>query len=211
MSSQTDILGLSKPDFNDEVEYTINKLADNFQRLDDVAEIYADAPPTSGTFLAKKRIWNDFTSTSEYAGWINIRAGVSAPIWKQSTPYSVGDKVVPHHDNGHYYTCIQSGVAGLVEPIFPVSDGGQVADTRSTNAWISNYFYNLNDLALPLIENGRYYVCIQPGQSGTSEPVWSLSDGTTTYDGNASWRGYRIAKWQESGAAALFRPFGKME
>jgi hypothetical protein len=212
MSTNTTKLGLVKPDYTtDEIESTLNAIASSFQKLDDVSPDYSDTSPTSGTWNNKHIIYTNLLSIGGYVGWVNIRTGIAAPIWASIKSYSNGDCIVPKNDNGHYYTCTQTGYSGVTEPIFPVSSGGQVQDVRGGNLWLTNHLYSINDIALPTVDNGRFYVCIQPGESGNTEPSWSTVDGATTYDNNAVWHGYRIAKWKESGTAALFRPFGKIE
>ncbi|MFD3258780.1 hypothetical protein ACE3MQ_09240 [Paenibacillus lentus] len=212
MATTTTKLGLVKPDWaNDEIGSSIDAIAQNFQTLDDISADYADSPPLSGDWPAKHILYANQLSIGGHIGWVNIRTGIAAPIWEKLKYYANGSHTVPKNDNGHYYTCIQSGYSGLIEPIFPVSDQGQVQDTRGANTWNANHLYQVNDIALPTIDNGRFYVCIQAGESGDIEPAWSLVDGATTYDKNAVWHGYKIAKWQESGVAALYRPFGKIE
>ncbi|OME55372.1 hypothetical protein BSK59_12900 [Paenibacillus odorifer] len=211
MSTTTSKLGLVKPEFTDEVEHTILSLANNFQKLDDVAYQYLNSPPVLGFFDANTVKLNVVLKIGGYWGWVNLRSGNAAPVWSSLKSYISGDVVVPERDNGHYYICTQSGTSGITEPIFPVSDNGQVKDTRGGNTWISNHMYSVNNIVFPNIDNGKYYVCIQAGESGNTEPVWQTLDGTTTYDKNAVWRTYKTATWKESGVAALFRPFGKID
>lgn len=211
MATTTTKIGLKKPSITDEIETTINDLSTNFQKIDDLSEEYASSPPISGNFNATKRFWNNYTLSSGYVGWTNIRTGTCAPVWEKLKLYSVGSVVVPERDNGHFYTVIQTGHSGWTEPIYPVSDNGQVNDTRGANIRLSSHRYSLNDIALPTIDNGRWYLCIQAGESSNLEPTWPQVDGATVIDGNVTWRSYRIAKWKESGPAALFKPFGKIE
>ncbi|OMD71230.1 MULTISPECIES: hypothetical protein [Paenibacillus] len=211
MATTSNKLALKIPSYTDEVEQTIKDLVENFIILDNISEEYVSKPPTDGLFNAGKRLWNNYQSTQTHVGWSNTRTGNCAPIWEPSKFYSVGSKVVPARDNGHFYECIQGGNSGVTEPIFPVSANGQVLDVRGSNTWIASHMYKVNDIALPSIDNGRFYLCIQAGESNASEPVWSLVDGNTVYDKNAAWRSYRIARWKESGSAALFKAFGKFD
>lgn len=212
MSTTTKKLGLVKPDWTyDEIGPTIDALANNFQKLDDISPDYADSPPDSGTWPSKHILYANNLSIGGYVGWINIRTGTATPKWERLKNYKNGDLVVPVKDNGHYYTCIQAGYSGLIEPIFPVSDGGIVQDTRNGNTWNPNHLYSVDDIVFPTIDNDRFYVCIQAGESGDTEPIWGLADGGTTYDKNTAWHGYKIAKWKESGPACLYRPFGKID
>ncbi|MFB4327355.1 hypothetical protein SAMN04488688_10620 [Paenibacillus sp. cl141a] len=211
MAKTTTKLSLIKPEYSDEIEHTISALAENFQKLDDDSKTYVNTPPTSGVWPSKLILHANQLSIGGYLGWVNIRAGTAAPIWERLKSYSNGSHIVPKKDNGHYYTCIQTGYSGLTEPIFPVSNGGEVQDTRGANQWNSNHYYNVDDIVFPLLDNGRFYVCIQAGESGDVEPNWITVDGATTYDKNAVWASYRIARWKESGTAVHFRPFGKIE
>ncbi|MEC0306895.1 hypothetical protein P4H67_09010 [Paenibacillus lautus] len=211
MATTTIKLGLTKPEYTDEIEHTIQALAHNFQKLDDDSKTYVDAPPSSGVWPSKHILHANQLSIGGYLGWVNIRSGTAAPIWKSLNSYSNGAVIVPNKDNGHFYTCIQSGYSGLTEPIFPVSNNGEVQDTRGANQWNPNHYYNVNDISFPTTDNGRFYVCIQAGESGDVEPNWVIVDGATTYDKNAVWASYRIAKWRESGTAVLYRPFGKID
>lgn len=212
MPTTTKKLGLMKPVWaDDEFGPMIDGLAQNFEILDRVSPDYADSPPTSGDWPSKHILYANQLTIGGYIGWINIRAGKAAPVWQSLYSYKNGDKIVPNKDNGHYYTCIQAGYSGLIEPILPVSSGGEVQDTRGANTWNPNHVYDVDDIVFPTIDNGRFYVCIQSGESGDVEPTWSLVDGASTYDNNAVWHGYKIARWKESGTACLYRPFGKID
>lgn len=212
MSNITKKLELIKPDWtNDEIGPILDALATNFQILDDKSADYADTPPISGVWPSKHILYANQLSIGGHVGWVNIRTGTAAPTWDSLKNYPNGSHVVPKNDNGHYYTCVQSGCSGLIEPIFPVSDNGQVQDSRGANTWNPSHFYNINDIVFPTIDNGRFYVCIQAGESGDIEPSWILMDGATTYDKNAVWHSYKIARWKENGVASLYRPFGKID
>jgi len=212
MSTTTKKLGLTKPDWSvDEIGPSLDALADNFEKLDEVSPDYADAPPLSDIWPQRHILYSNNLSIGGYLGWVNIRTGMAAPKWERLKKYSNGDFIVPAKDNGHYYVCIQAGYSGLIEPILPVSDGGEVQDTRNADTWNPSRYYNIDDIVFPTVDNGRFYVCIQAGESGDLEPQWILVDGATTYDKNAVWHSYKIARWKENGTAALYRPFGKIE
>ena len=211
MSSVTSNLQLIKPALEDEIHQTIQDLANNFQKIDDAAELYMDFPPISGLWKKGRKIYKLNPSIGDYVGWVNIREGMAAPKWINLNSYSVGDIIVPINDNGHYYECIQSGRSGVSEPTFPVSSGQTVRDIQGATIWEPSKNYNLNDIVIPSIDNNRFYVCTVAGLSGTSEPQWSLVDGGTVDDNMVVWTGYRIVTWQEKGVAALFRPFGKID
>ncbi|WP_028588871.1 hypothetical protein [Paenibacillus massiliensis] len=211
MSTTTQKLGLIQPEHTDEQYQTIMDLQVNFQKLDDVAEIHASAPPTSGQHHVRMRIWNDKPTPGGFVGWICTRAGIAASRWKGLTSYTLGNRITTTVDNGHIYECIQTGYSAVQEPTFPVSSGGEVQDTKGATTWRASTNYNQQDIVFPSIDNGRFYVCTVAGESGTFEPAWAASNGITTPDGTAVWSSYRIAKWREIGISAEFRPFGKIE
>ncbi|WP_063563065.1 hypothetical protein [Paenibacillus sp. O199] len=210
MSTETDKLHLKIPSFTDEIENTIRELGDNFRLLDLISDDYVSATPTSGDYLITKRLYNTSPIYGGYVGWVNVRTGKAAQMWRSLKAYKNGDYIIPNSDNGHVYICIQSGQSALTEPVFPVSTGIEFNDTRKSSTWAVTTQYKLNDIVLPTIENGRFYICIQAGESGNTEPPWQQVDGATTYDKNASWATYRICMWKEAGSAALFYPFGKI-
>lgn len=207
----TQNLSLIKPDIDNEIYQTLLDLADNFQKIDDVAEIFLDNPPTNGYWKVNRKIYKKTPSVGDHIGWVNVREGMSAPIWTNLTLYSVGDLVVPTNDNGHYYECIQTGRSGINEPIFPVSSSETIKDINGKTTWQSSKNYNVNDIVIPSVDNGYFYVCTVSGISGPIEPTWSLVDGDTTEDNVVIWTGYRIVTWKEKGTAANFRPFGMIE
>lgn len=204
-------LGLVKPILGDEIHQTIQDLSNNFQKIDDVAEVYVASTPNSGIWQQNKKVYKSNPSIGDYIGWVNVRSGTAAPRWINLTAHAVGNLVVPTIDNGHYYECIQSGRSAINEPTFPTTSGLTVRDIQGSTIWSPSKNYSINDVVLPSTDNNRFYVCTVAGISGTTEPIWSLVDGGTVNDNMAVWTGYRIVTWQEKGVAALFRPFGKIE
>ncbi|MFE6075792.1 hypothetical protein ACFVQB_15070 [Paenibacillus sp. NPDC057886] len=210
MSTETNKLKLKIPSYSDEVENFVRDMGFNFEILDLISDDYVSATPTSGDYIRTKRLYNTTPVYGGFVGWINVRTGKAAPMWKSLKTYVNGDYIIPNVDNGHVYICIQSGTSAFTEPIFPVSTGIEFNDTRMSSTWAATTQYKLNDIVLPTIDNGRFYICIQAGESGNTEPPWQQVDGATTYDKNASWATYRICRWKEAGSAALFYPFGKI-
>lgn len=204
-------LNLIIPSLSDEIHQTILDIGRNFEKLDDISEIYMSEPPTEGMWSRDRKIYKMNAEIGDYIGWINVREGRAAPQWEQLKFYNVEDVIVPTRDNGHYYVCVQSGWSGVNEPTFPTTSNQPVSDIKGATTWKPSTHYELYDIVLPSNDNNRFYVCTVPGVSGQTEPVWSLVDGSTVDDGMVVWTSYRIAIWQEAGAAALFRPFGKIE
>lgn len=211
MSSVTSNLGLIKPDIEDEVHQTIEDLAVNFQKLDDASDIYVDDIPTSGDWSIKKRVYFNDPASKGYIGAINLRTGKAAPKWVSLHQYTIGDKVAPTEDNGHWYECIQSGHSAPNEPNWLIAAQTITEDTNGKTTWQPSTYYNEHDIVVPSIPNDRFYVCVTAGTSGQSEPVWATTDGVATIDNEVVWIAYKIVKWRECGTSAHFRPFGKIE
>lgn len=204
-------MALIKPEIEDEIHQTIYDLAENFQKIDDVSEIYMSSIPNSGYWMKYQKIWNTEVDIGSNIGWINIREGQSAPKWESLKSYSVNDLLVPTENNGHYYKCIQGGYSGVTEPIFPTVEGQSVEDIFGSQTWQASVDRDVNDIVVPTIPNNRFYVCVTAGTNGTTEPEWPLVDEDEVIDGDVVWKGYRICVWEESGISAHFRPFGKVD
>ena len=211
MSTITSNLGLIKPDLTDNIHQTILDLSNNFQKLDDVSDIYVSSIPTSGDWELGDKVWFTNVFVGGYVGAINIRTGKATPQWSSLHAYNIGDRVCPTVDNGHWYECIQSGTSAPFEPNWLVAAQTVTEDTRNKSTWQPSTFYDLYDIVVPSIPNDRFYVCTTAGTSGTSEPTWTTTDGVATVDNEIVWITYKIVKWKESGTACLFRPFGKIE
>jgi len=211
LSTVTQNLKLIKPELSDNGRQTIVDIATNMEILDKASDIYMDGAPTSGHWERNKKIYYINPSSGGYIGLVNIRAGEAAPNWSSIRAYSVGDRVQPTSNNGHYYTCIQSGNSSPFEPTWLVASGTTTEDTKNKTTWQPRFAYKHNDIVVPTILNDRFYVCTVAGTSGASEPNWSTTSGIATTDNGVVWMTYRIVKWQESGVSANFRPFGKIE
>lgn len=207
MSTQTENLGLTKPQINDNIYQTISDLAVNFQNLSDAADVRMTSSPMSGNW-PKRMIWNSDPTIGSYLGWVNVRSGEATPKWTSLTSYNVGTKVSPTSDNSHYYTCIQSGSSGINEPVWPLTSNSTVREISGATFWETGKHYNLNDVVLPTSDNGRFYLCVQAGNTATTQPNWPTTAGSILDDNTTRWRCYVIARWQESGTSANFRPFG---
>ena len=51
-----------------------------------------------------------------------------------------------------------------------------------------NFAYYLDDVVIPSVVNGFYYVCTKPGISGLTEPTWSTVINGKTTDGSVTWK-----------------------
>jgi len=211
MSEITSNLELVKPDIDDNIYQTIMDLASNFQKIADNIPVYVDAIPTSGDWPLHRQVLYKTPVSGGYIGAVNVRAGKAAPKWESLKNYNVGDVVVPVNDNGHYYTCVQSGKSGFLQPDFKVATQTITDDTKNGSVWQPSKYYNINDIVFPTVSNNRFYLCTVPGTSSVSEPTWATTDGVATSDNQVVWVTYKIVKWQESGTAAYFKNFGKIE
>ncbi|TVX97970.1 hypothetical protein [Cohnella terricola] len=211
MSATTSNLSLVKPDLSDNIHQTVLHLASNFQKIDDRSDIYVSNLPTNGDWNEGQRVFFTNPKVGGHIGAVNIRSGKAASKWNSLHPYQLGDRVVPNIDNGHWYECIQSGTSAPMEPAWLVAALTTTEDTRNRTNWLPSTVYHIDDIVMPSVPNGRFYVCTVPGTSGTLEPAWETTDGIVTSDHHAVWMTYRIVKWRESGTAVNFRPFGKIE
>jgi len=88
----------------------------------------------------------------------------------------------------------------LVDSSEPVKRFQRVSDLNSIMAniiadfnrypypmWRMNTVYAVNNFIFPTVRNGHYYKCTIPGTSGTSEPEWPLTAGSTKTDGSVKW------------------------
>lgn len=211
MSTTTKNLDLIKPEITDEIHQTIQDLSNNFQKLDDAAELYVTEEPTDGFWNRGNRVWFRNPEIGGYIGLVNVRSGQAAPKWKPLHSYELGDKVVASEDNGHYFICTKPGASGPNEPIWSLSTASETEDTQGKTTWQPSKYYDLYDIVVPPVNNDRFYLCTVAGRSGDVEPVWSLNEGSVTEDNEVVWATYFIVKWKEAGSAVLFRPFGKIE
>lgn len=206
MSTLTPKINLVEPEISDEIHQTIEDLANNFAKLDDLAENYAGAKPTSGFWKVSARVWNNTPVSGSDVGWVNTREGESAPKWEANKRYSVGEKIVPTLDNAHYYECKIAGSSVLTEPVFPTTANAEIEDKEGSTTWVAETVYALNHIVIPTTPNGFFYKCITEGTSGITEPVFTTTEDETVTDGTAEWKTYRMAVWQEKGVASFFIP-----
>jgi len=98
-------------------------------------------------------------------------------IWQPSTNYAVGNKVLPVGMNGRFYyicppTLCAGGISGPLEPSW--NDSGTTSDGSvviwTAGAWQASTPYNQGDIVFPTNPNGHFYRCVNPGQSGSTEP-----------------------------------------
>lgn len=212
MANNTDNLNLSKPELNDFVLQTIANLAQNFQKLDDVSEVYVNEVPLNNVSYPKgKKFWKINPNIGDYIGWINVREGQSVQTWKPKTAYSVGDKIRSTIDNTHVYTVTVNGTSAPLEPNFKVSNNSLTKDLKNVQSWTRNNYYEVDEIVIPPVDNGFYYVCNIEGNAGNSEPTWKTNDGDQVVDNNITWTARKIITWKESGSSANFRPWGKID
>ncbi|OPH47571.1 hypothetical protein BC351_10280 [Paenibacillus ferrarius] len=211
MMNNTTNLNLIKPDLDTEIHQTIADLASNFQKIDDVADIYGSGMPISGDWLVPRIRWELSPVAGGKMGWVTIRSGKAARAWSALNPFVLGDLIVPTLNNGHYYQCIQKGMSAVTEPTFPTTSGAIIEDIKGASVWQVTKSYALNTIVKPSLSNDRYYICKNSGVSGITEPTWLTSEGSITSDNGVQWTCHIIAKWQEMGTSALFKQFGLID
>jgi prepilin-type N-terminal cleavage/methylation domain-containing protein len=118
--------------------------------------------------------------------------------WRSGISYRVGYVVVPPTSNGHFYTCTVAGTS-VAEPAWPTTAGATVSDggalwreggvilnatgTAETIVWQSTYSYAINDIMIPVANDGHYYRCTNAGLTGASVPAkWKITTGYSLND-----------------------------
>jgi hypothetical protein len=202
-----------KPQQIDDVVDTINKLSDNFEKLDELVDentLLLDTHLVEGdTYQSGKRVWNSQPNVGDYVGWVNIRTGRYAPKWQSNKAYSLGDLVFKNDNNGHIYECVIEGTSAVAEPMFPTVADSTVLDTTNHTTWQADTVYNVGDIVIATVGGALYYYqCVNSGVSGSTEPSWTNVDGVTVNDNSTLWRTHKTVQWKEVGASCEFRKFG---
>lgn len=70
------------------------------------------------------------------------------------------------------------------------------APTAPAN-WAASTAYAVNNCVKPTTLNGYWYKCTVAGTSGTAEPTWPTTVGTTVTDGGATWECMEDEYWYE--------------
>lgn len=208
-------LNLYKPSVDDEIEESIVKLAENFQRIDDsYDEVVSDLNShlkSGELYQAGKKFWNRTPSIGGYVGNVNIRTGVHAKPWSSQKTYAVGDLITSILNNGHYYQCISSGTSAVLEPELSSIENSTTMDISMHDVWQESHVYNIDDIVVSSIgDKSYYYKCLVNGLSGTVEPNWINVAGSTVNDGAIQWYVYKTVIWKEMGISCRFEPFGKI-
>ncbi|HUN53858.1 MAG TPA: type II secretion system protein [Smithella sp.] len=114
--------------------------------------------------------------------------------WSPSTAYTLSSNTDPPtvvlpteaNRNGVQYICTTQGTSGATEPTWPITVGSTVNDggvvwtfsgPTPPNLWTSGASYTLNQIIYPA--NGYQYICTVAGTSGTTEPTWPTTIGST--------------------------------
>ncbi|TVX86082.1 hypothetical protein [Paenibacillus agilis] len=206
-------MGLNKPEVTDDIQDTIVDLANNFQTIDNnYDEIISEVSthPDSGEFFnSGKKFWNKNATRGDFAGWVNIRAGVFAPKWEKQETYVAGNKIVVNPDNGHYYECVVGGTSGLKQPALSTISGSITHDLYGHTEWKPATHYRVDDIVVATSgDKSYYYKCIIDGVSDIFEPQWNNVSGTTIVDTSVHWYVYKTVEWKEMGSSCEFVPFG---
>jgi len=123
--------------------------------------------------------------------------------WSPGTAYTSGTApptvVLPTeaNRNGYQYICTSAGTSGATEPIWAsyttigstVPDGGVTWTNGGLippNPWAASTPYTQYAVVYPA--NGYQYICTVAGTSGTSQPSWPTTIGSTVPDGSVTWQ-----------------------
>ena len=94
-------------------------------------------PTTIGVMVTDNSVvWTCFTTDTGdgmYFSPIGLPRGTTPPVWQATTAYVGGDVISPTTANGYVFRAdIGSGTSGSVEPSWPTTPGGHVADGGQT-------------------------------------------------------------------------------
>lgn len=126
--------------------------------------------------------------------------------WSPGTAYTTSTApptvVLPTeaNRNGYQYICSIAGTSGTTEPNWALytTIGSTVPDGSVTwtngglippNPWTISTAYSLNQVVYPT--NGYEYICTVHGTSGTAQPSWPTTIGSTVADGSVTWQCYQ--------------------
>ena len=208
--------GLHRPEITDDVLQTIENISKDMQKIDELIDLSAGNLPDllkiGKQYPIAMKVWNSLPTKDSFVGWVNLRTGIYAPKWKKNTTFKIGDLIVPNQDNGHVYRCVENGVSGTTEPIFPTTSVSRVSDIVGAQEWTEEYVYKVGDIVYKVGDNQRlyHYRCTDSGTSGETEPKWNTSVGKTITDGTVQWQTYKTVVWEEFGVSCEFRGFGKI-
>jgi hypothetical protein len=75
-----------------------------------------------------------------------------------------------------------------LEPALDATEVEQALDAaRVAQVWEAGKAYSYGDKVVPGSPRGRYYKCVEPGTSGSSEPAFPAYDGGRVSDGSCVW------------------------
>jgi prepilin-type N-terminal cleavage/methylation domain-containing protein len=131
----------------------------------------------------------------------------NAPVtWSPGTAYTSITSTFPPtvvlpteaNRNGYQYICSSAGTSGATEPAWPTTVGSTVSDNgviwtngglTPPNPWAASTPYTLYAVIYPT--NGYQYICTVAGTSGTTQPSWPTTIGSTVPDGSVTWKCYQ--------------------
>jgi prepilin-type N-terminal cleavage/methylation domain-containing protein len=142
--------------------------------------------------------------------------------WQANTTYTVGSAVIQtsNGDDQHYYKCTQAGTSGASAPTWGTTvtdntvrwmEGGVIWKASGTPTedivWHKSHAYAVDDIMIPITNNGHYYRCITAGTSSSTVPVFVTWKASTAYLVNntvfhVNGRYYRCTTAGTSGAVA---------
>lgn len=125
--------------------------------------------------------------------------GIRPNYWQSNTRYELGQQIAVH--NADYYF---EAVKFNTEPVWPTEIGQTVRDNEvnwictdtiffdgyEAQYWSQGLEVKEGDFIEPVSSNGYFYVCTQPGVTGSQEPDWPIVICETVDDNTAIWQCY---------------------
>jgi hypothetical protein len=85
-----------------------------------------------------------------------------------------------------------SGLVSFGKIKLGLSSNFPLDPAASWDAWTASTSYSYADIVRPTTVNGWYYVCVQPGTTGSTEPTWPIIEGELIYDGTVTWEAQQL-------------------
>lgn len=153
-----------------------------------------------------------------------------ANLWQNSHVYTTNTVVVPPNEDKYWYVCVRGGTSttapsgwgtngfvadgtDLLWYAFGNNSGGETPlyywpGTRGyPSVWKANCSYRAGYIVFPTTPGNYWYYCSTAGESGSSEPSFSTTEGATVSDGGVVWTTF--SKWDGPETGGVFIKLGK--
>lgn len=114
------------------------------------------------------------------------RVSFNTSVYAINTIYKRGNFVTAIVDNGKMFECVKEGTSFSTEPTWNTTDN--YFTIENPDLWVADTTFSDNDVILPTDYNGKAYIALTGGLTGSSEPNWTTTKGELNYDGAVTWQ-----------------------